>query len=182
MDYIKTGKFMSLILRHSPETIGISLDENGWADVDELLKGMKKKGHNINMFMLEEIVATNNKKRYSLSDDKTKIRANQGHSINVDVQIKQHTPPPVLYHGTAERFLDEIKKDGISKRNRQHVHLSEDVETAVSVGKRHGRPVVLRVDAAAMEQDGFKFWLSENGVWLCEQVPCRYVSVENISE
>lgn len=175
-DYTSIGKFISLILRHNPETIGIKLDKHGWADVSELLAGMNQKGHRIDMAMLEEIVATNNKKRYSFNEDKTKIRANQGHSIPVDVELKTVVPPDVLYHGTADRFLNEIKKKGLQKQSRNHVHLSSDWDTAVSVGKRHGCPIVLKVNTKAMYQDGYIFYLSENGVWLTEDIPIQYIN------
>ncbi len=176
MDEVKIGKFLSLILRHSPETVGIKLDEHGWANIDELLRGMNSKGYRINMLILEEIVKNNNKKRYSFNDDKTKIRANQGHSISVDVELKKAVPPDTLFHGTAVGFYDSILQNGLQKQGRNHVHLSIDMQTAVAVGKRHGRPVVFRVDARAMHIDGFIFYLSENGVWLTDSVPAKYLS------
>lgn len=171
----KIGKFLSLVLRHNPETIGIKLDENGWASVDELLQGLKKANRKISMETLEEIVETNDKKRYSFNEDKTKIRANQGHSIDVDLNLKEQTPPRVLYHGTAEASFENIKKFGLVKQNRNHVHLSLDVETATKVGKRHGKPIILEINAEAMDKDGYKFYLSENGVWLTDNVPIKYI-------
>lgn len=177
MDLVKIGKFLSLILRHNPQIIGITLDENGWANVDELIKGMNTKGHQINKRILAEIVETNNKSRYSFNDDQTKIRANQGHSIAVDVELKAVQPLDHLYHGTAERFMESIKQNGLQKRNRNHVHLSPDKETALTVGKRHGKPIILIIDAKQMHKDGFVFYLSQNGVWLVDEVPIKYLSI-----
>lgn len=174
---IKLGRFLSLVLRHDPSAAGITLDENGWAEVDALLAGVKRTGRHIDRNTLERIVRENNKKRYSLSEDGTKIRANQGHSVEVDVELMPQTPPDILYHGTATRFLDSILREGLTRQNRQHVHLSAELKTAVNVGGRHGKPVVLRVDAATMAQGGYTFWLSENGVWLCEMVPPKYLTV-----
>lgn len=171
---IKLGRFISLVLRHEPAAAGIVLDENGWADVGELLEGVKKSGRHIDMATLERIVAENSKKRYAFNADRTKIRANQGHSIDVDVELMQKTPPEVLYHGTAERFLTSIMAEGLTKRGRQHVHLSADMETAVNVGKRHGKPVILQVNAAKMAADGHIFYLSENNVWLTDNIPPEY--------
>ncbi len=176
MDDVKVGRFISLILRHKPETIGITLDRHGWADVDELLDGMRKSGINISLKDLERIVVNNNKKRYSFNEDKTKIRANQGHSINVDVELKEKVPPQALYHGTGIQHLESIMKNGLNKASRLHVHLSMDVETAVIVGKRHGKPVVLEIDSGEMHSDGYKFYLSENNVWLCDEVPVKYIT------
>lgn len=169
------GKFISLILRHQPEVIGIQLDENGWADVEELINGINQSGRKIDKEDLERIVRENNKKRYSYNEDHTKIRANQGHSLNVDIHLKATQPPDQLYHGTATRFLESIKKEGIQKRSRQYVHLSSDTETAINVGKRHGKPIVLVIDAKRMQEEGCLFYLSENGVWLCDEVKWQYV-------
>ena len=174
MNIDKLSKFISLILKHKPEEIGIQLDEYGWAKVDELLNGINKSGRKIDLNVLEEIVITDEKKRYSFNEDKTKIRANQGHSIPVNVELKKTKPPEYLYHGTADRFLDSIIKDGIKSMSRLYVHLSKDVETAKNVGKRHGKPVVLKVHSGEMYRDGIKFYLSENGVWLTEKVDVKY--------
>ncbi|MDR2736141.1 MAG: RNA 2'-phosphotransferase [Gracilibacteraceae bacterium] len=174
---IRLGRFISLVLRHNPSAAGIILDQNGWADVSELLAGMNKRGRHIDMETLERIVCENNKQRYCFDETHSKIRANQGHSLDVDVQIRSCPPPAVLYHGTTKQFLESIQEQGLVRKKRQHVHLSADVETALSVGRRHGCPVVLRIAAAAMAQDGFTFWLSENGVWLCECVPREYLVV-----
>jgi len=159
MDKVQTGKFISRVLRHIPQIIGIELDENGWADVAALITGLNRKWYSIDMAGLEDIVATNNKKRYSFNEDKTKIRANQGHSVDVDLELKAAVPPDVLFHGTADRFIEGIKENGLQKQNRNHVHLSADWETAESVGKRHGRPVVLVIEAGKMRKDGYVFYL-----------------------
>ena len=169
-----TSKYLALILRHKPEVIGITLDKNGWANVSELLAGMK-----IDMNTLEEIVRTDNKKRYSFNEDKTLIRANQGHSINVDVELKEMEPPTILYHGTGEKYVDGIEKEGLVPKGRLYVHLSKDEATAINVGSRHGKPVVYKVYADRMYQDGYDFYISENGVWLTKKVPRQYLKKEN---
>lgn len=155
--------------------IGISLDKNGWADVRELIDGIRNSGKEIDMEILERVVAENDKQRYSFNDDRTKIRANQGHSIRVDVELPESEPPPVLYHGTAVKFLDSIRAKGILKQRRQHVHLSPDIPTAHQVGKRHGKPVILPIDTQKMRADGHIFYLSANNVWLCGDIDWRYI-------
>ncbi len=170
----ETSKFLSLILRHKPEVIGIELDEHGWADVGELIEGMKKT-RPFDMEMLEEIVRTDEKQRYSFNTDKTKIRANQGHSIDVDVELKECVPPASLYHGTGVKYTEAIDREGLLPKSRLYVHLSADEETAAKVGSRHGKPAVYEVLAADMHKDGFRFFLSANGVWLCRSVPARYL-------
>lgn len=169
--------FISLILRHKPDAAGITLDEHGWANVVELINGINSTGRSINMQVLEEIVSTDNKGRYSFNYDKTLIRANQGHSVPVDVELQQAEPPAVLYHGTATRFVEPIKTEGLKPMNRLYVHLSKDYETAVKVGKRHGEPVVLEVDAERMSSEGAVFYLSQNGVWLTSGVDPKYLTV-----
>ena len=171
---VRLGRFLSLVLRHDPHAAGITLDEHGWADVNALLAGVNRTGRKIDLFTLERIVRENNKQRYSFNEDHTKIRANQGHSISVDVELREVEPPKYLYHGTASRFLPAIQAEGIRRMSRQYVHLSGDFETAVAVGKRHGIPVVITIDAAAMVRDGVEFYRSENGVWLCEHVEPKY--------
>ena len=171
---VKLGRFLSLVLRHNPLAAGIALDEHGWANVEELLAGVRRTGRHIDMDTLERIVRENNKQRYSFNEDHTKIRANQGHSLAVDVELKQEDPPQYLYHGKADRFLAAIQREGIQKMSRQYVHLSGSYQTAVEVGRRHGFPVVITIDAKAMVQDGIHFYLAENGVWLCEDVPPKY--------
>lgn len=178
MDFKKTGVFISLILRHKPEVIGITLDEHGWAKVDELIKGINASGkYSIDIPMLEEIVRTDNKQRYSFNEDMTKIRANQGHSINVDVELKETVPPKILYHGTGEKYVDLINAEGLKPKSRLYVHLSKDTDTAVKVGSRHGKPVVYKVYAAEMNRQGYKFYLSENGIWLTKIVPLKFVEL-----
>ncbi len=171
---VKLGRFLSLVLRHDPGAAGIVLDEHGWADVEALLAGVKRTGRKIDMVTLERIVRENNKRRYSFNEDHTKIRANQGHSVQVDVELKETEPPKYLYHGTATRFYPSIQAEGIRKMSRQYVHLSGDFQTAMAVGKRHGIPMVITIDAAAMARDGVTFYRSENGVWLCEYVDPKY--------
>lgn len=173
----KLSVFISLVLRHKPDAAGISLDEHGWANVDELLNGINNTGRKIDMNILEEIVRTDNKERYSFNEDKTLIRANQGHSIPVDVELKEQQPPKYLYHGTADRFLNSIMAEGLKPMSRLYVHLSKNEETAVKVGKRHGKPVVLKIKAEEMWNDGVKFYLSQNGVWLTRYVDKRYIGI-----
>lgn len=165
---------MSLILRHKPETIGISLDEHGWADVEDLIAGIAGT-HEFNMDILEEIVRTDNKQRYSFNEDKTLIRANQGHSIPVDVELDEAEPPAELWHGTGEKYVKAIDEQGLIPKSRLYVHLSKDEDTAVTVGKRHGKPVLYLVKAGEMNRDGYPFFLSKNGVWLTREVPVRYL-------
>ncbi|MBP3870983.1 MAG: RNA 2'-phosphotransferase [Faecalicoccus sp.] len=169
-NYTKIGKYISLILRHKPETIGIELDEHGWANVDELLKGV-----GIDMETLETVVRTDNKGRFSFNEDKTKIRANQGHSINVDVELEQVNPDHDLYHGTGEKYVSSIDAEGLKPKSRLYVHLSNDIQTAVKVGSRHGKPVIYLVDCASMIRDGYVFYRSVNGVWLIKEVPVKYL-------
>ena len=170
----ETSKYIALILRHKPEVIGISLDEHGWAKVSELIAGIAK-SRPFSMDMLEDIVQTDNKKRYSFNEDKTLIRANQGHSVPVDVELKQQMPPAVLWHGTGEKYVRSIERQGLISKSRLYVHLSSDYDTAVAVGKRHGNPVVYQVDAKRMAADGYVFYCSVNGVWLTEAVPVPYM-------
>ena len=175
----KLSVFISLVLRHNPDAVHIILDEHGWANVEELLAGINDTGRKINMDILEEIVATDNKERYSFNQDKTLIRANQGHSIPVDVELKEQEPPEYLYHGTATRFLDSIMNEGLKPMSRLYVHLSKDIDTALKVGKRHGKPMILKVYSGNMHRDGYKFYLSENGVWLTKKVDKKYFEETN---
>ena len=168
------SKFISLILRHRPEVIGITLDEHGWADVDELLAGVNRT-RKLDMAGLEEIVRTDEKGRYSFNGDKTKIRANQGHSVPVDVELQALTPPEILYHGTGEKYVCPISAQGLIPKNRLYVHLSADYDTAVKVGSRHGKPRVYQVLSGQMAIDGYQFYRSVNGVWLTKEVPVRYL-------
>lgn len=168
--------FISLVLRHKPEAANVKIDEHGWVEVAELIKGTKRKGYKIDMAILEQIVKIDRKKRYSFNEDKSKIRANQGHSIKVDVELKEQEPPEILYHGTATRFSGGIFSKGLIGKSRLYVHLSDNAKIAKSVGSRHGEPVVLIIDSAKMHKEGYKFYLSENGVWLCKTVPAEYIS------
>ena len=177
MSYKETSKYISLILRHKPETIGITLDEHGWANVDELILGISKT-HTLNMDVLEEIVRTDEKQRYSFNEDKTLIRANQGHSVQVDVELDEVKPPETLWHGTGEKYVESIDVQGLISKSRLYVHLSKDVDTAIKVGKRHGKPVLYKVRALDMYNDGFRFYLSKNGVWLTKEVPVEYLVKE----
>lgn len=171
MNVKSLSKFLSLVLRHKPETIGIKLDANGWADVAEILRGMK-----IDMATLEKVVAENDKQRFAFNDDKTKIRANQGHSVKVDVELAEKVPPEFLYHGTIERNANSIAERGLLKMNRLHVHLSADVETAKKVAaRRSGTAVIYKILAQEMYDAGYKFYQSENGVWLTDSVPVKYL-------
>ncbi|KAB7790053.1 RNA 2'-phosphotransferase [Bifidobacterium leontopitheci] len=169
------SKYMSLILRHKPEVVGITLDRHGWADMDALIAGIGREYPTFDRAMLEEIVRTDSKQRYSFSEDGTKIRANQGHSIPVDVELPETEPPQMLYHGTARRFTASINANGLLPQSRLYVHLSLDEQTAKKVGRRHGDPAVYLVDAARMRRDGHVFYRSVNGVWLTRTVPARYL-------
>ncbi len=171
------SKFISFVLRHQPGALDMELDEHGWADVKTLVERMNR-SQPFTMEMLEQIVAEDEKQRYSFNEDKTLIRANQGHSIPVDVELEQTQPPAVLWHGTGERFLPVILAEGLRPMSRLYVHLSANQETAVKVGRRHGNPALLRVDAEAMARDGYAFFLSVNGVWLTKEVPPKYLSRE----
>ena len=174
----KTSVFISLILRHKPSAAGIELDKHGWARVDKLIEGVNSTGrYTLDMAKLEEIVRTDSKQRYSFNEDKTLIRANQGHSISVDVELKKCEPPGILYHGTAEKFIDSIMKEGLKPVSRLYVHLSTDIETAMNVGSRHGKPFVFKVNSGEMRRNGFDFFLSENGVWLTKSVPVEFLEV-----
>ncbi|WP_207497042.1 RNA 2'-phosphotransferase [Aridibaculum aurantiacum] len=170
-----TSKFLSLVLRHRPELIGLRLDEKGWASTAELLEKLEASGKAITNELLAEMVATNAKQRFAFNEDKSMIRASQGHSIHVDLELAPVEPPVQLYHGTAEQNLASILAHGLEKRGRQHVHLSAGISTALQVGQRHGKPVVLVVDALQMHEQGFAFFLSENNVWLTDHVPAEYL-------
>ena len=171
-----TSKFISLILRHQPEVIGITLDEHGWADVQELIDGINRsEGHTLDVELLEEIVRTDEKQRYSFNEDHTLIRANQGHSIPVDVELEEKTPPDILWHGTGEKYVSSINAHGLIPKSRLYVHLSSDMETARKVGSRHGKPIIYEIDCREMAEDGYHFFLSANHVWLTKEVPVRYL-------
>lgn len=174
------SKFLSLVLRHQPETIGIELDQNGWTDVHLLIENSSKHGVKFNLETLKYVVETNSKKRFAFNDSHDKIRASQGHSINIELGYSNQKPPEILYHGTAERFVESILKNGLDKQKRQHVHLSSDIETAIKVGQRHGKPIVLSVFAEQMHKDNFEFYLSENAVWLTDSVPIQYLKLMEV--
>ena len=169
-----TSKYISLILRHKPETIGITLDEHGWANVEELIAGVSKT-HPLDMAGLERIVAEDEKQRYSFNEYKTLIRANQGHSILVDVELVKVEPPEILYHGTGEKFVASIDEQGLIPKSRLYVHLSGDEDTARKVGQRHGKPVIYTVKSGEMYRAGIVFYRSVNGVWLTKAVPVKYL-------
>lgn len=173
----RLSKYLSLILRHAPEKVGLTLGEGGWIEVATLLAATQQSGNPIDETLLRRIVAEDEKQRYAFSADGTKIRANQGHSVRVDLGLEPIVPPLLLYHGTATRFLDSILATGLQPQSRTHVHLSLDHDTAVKVGMRHGKPVVLEVQAGQMAADGFLFYRAENGVWLTAQVPPRYLTL-----
>ena len=174
--HVSASRFLALILRHRPEEIGIALDEHGWANVSALVRGMSNTKE-FTIETLEEIVSTDSKGRYSFNEDHTLIRANQGHSVDVDVELKHAIPPPTLFHGTAERNIASIQEAGLVPKGRLYVHLSPDPDTAIKVGARHGRPVAFAVSSAAMQGDGHEFFLSKNGVWLTKTVPAKYLSL-----
>lgn len=174
MNLKRVSKFLSLILRHQPEVIGITLDQHGWAEVDDLLKGIRNQ-YPIDLTILEEIIASDQKGRYSFNDDHTKIRANQGHSLHVDVELKAAIPPKFLYHGTAQKSVAAITKKGLVGNGRLYVHLSTSIAAAIQVAKRHGKPCVYQIDCAKMVEAGYQFYLSKNKIWLIEFVPVAYL-------
>lgn len=173
---VSTSKFLSLVLRHEPGRAGITLGEGGWVAVSDLLAGCERAGKHISPALLREVVASNDKQRFAFSDDGLRIRANQGHSVQVDLGLVPQVPPERLYHGTASRFLASILEQGLLRGARHHVHLTEKQEVAVSVGTRHGVPVVLVVDALRMQRDGHVFYRSDNGVWLTDRVDVQYLA------
>ncbi len=176
----KISKNLSYVLRHRPDEIGIILDENGYIAVDELI--VQYNAHmkpTLTLAMLKQVVANNDKQRFAFSEDGLYIRASQGHSVQVELGYQSQQPPEVLYHGTAAANLASIRKTGLAKRSRHHVHLSPDTATATNVGTRHGRPVVLTIKALEMHQDGMQFFLSDNGVWLIDEIPVQYIQFPN---
>lgn len=172
----KISKFLSLVLRHQPEIIRLTLDQNGWANVNELREKCSENKVDFTLEELDEIVQTNSKKRFAFNENKTMIRANQGHSIDIDLALIPQKPPEFLYHGTAQNNIESILETGIEKRNRQHVHLSQDKKTATQVGARHGKPVILTIRTGKMFEEGIEFYLSENNVWLTDFVDAKYIS------
>jgi putative RNA 2'-phosphotransferase len=171
------SKFLSLVLRHEPQRIGLELDAAGWTEVDDLLAKCSLAGRPIDRDTLLQVVETSDKQRFALSADQSRIRANQGHSIDVALGLEPRDPPPVLYHGTARRSLESILRTGLNRGERHHVHLTEMLTTARAVGQRYGEPVLLQIDAARMHAQGHHFYCSDNQVWLCDAVPVRYIEV-----
>lgn len=169
------SKFMSYVLRHNPDKYGMDMDKQGWVSAQQMLQVLILEGHPTTLEKLKQLVSTNNKKRFEFSDDMLRIRASQGHSVKVDLGYKPQVPPDTLYHGTAERFEGSIAREGLKKQNRHHVHLSDNRDTAIAVGKRHGKPVLCLVNAKRMHEDGFSFTKSTNGVWLVDRVPTNYI-------
>jgi putative RNA 2'-phosphotransferase len=175
------SKFLSYVLRHHPELIGIQLDQNGWADIDALLVKANNFGVKFDREILNHIVETNSKKRFAYNESFDKIRASQGHSVEVELGYVNQKPPEILFHGTGEKSVQSILATGLEKLSRQHVHLSSDIETAIKVGQRHGKPFVFKVLAEQMYNDGFQFFISDNGVWLTDYVPPKYLTGFNTS-
>ena len=173
------SRFLSYVLRHHPDSIGLRLDHEGWADVSELIRLSNSERRELTLELVKEVVATNDKKRFALSDDGTRIRASQGHSVAIELGLSPAAPPDLLYHGTASRFLESIRGTGLVPGSRRHVHLSSDIETAQTVGARPGKPTVLTVKASLMRRAGHKFFLSDNGVWLTASVPVEFLIFEN---
>lgn len=172
------SKFLSLVLRHRPDLIGLQLDAAGWADIDALI-ALSQAHRPLTRALIESVVATSDKRRFAISEDGLRIRANQGHSVEVDLQLEAVAPPARLYHGTAARFVDDIRREGLSRRSRHHVHLSADIDTAMRVGARHGAPVLLVIRAAEMAAAGHAFLRSANGVWLTDAVPAAFIDFDD---
>lgn len=177
MDLKRKSKYLSFILRHQPDSIGLELSDEGWASIKELIGKTRK--YKLTRELINTVVETNDKKRFLISEDGERIKANQGHSIEVKLELEPVTPPAVLLHGTAERFLESILKEGLTKQKRHHVHMSETQKTAMSVGTRYGKPVLLKVDSKQMHKDGFEFFKTENEVWLVYKVPIKYLMKMN---
>ena len=174
--HTEISKFLSFVLRHSPDAIGITLDLEGWTDIAALIAAAAKDGKQLDRDLIQAVVTISDKKRFAISEDGLRIRAMQGHSTeSVDINYVEKVPPEFLYHGTATRFLDAIRKEGLLPASRQYVHLSKDEQTALAVGQRHGKSVVLKIKSLLMHEQGFKFFQAENGVWLTLKVPITYV-------
>lgn len=174
----QTSKFLSYVLRHKPDSIGLTLDTQGWADIAELIDKTNAAGQSLDLATLQAVAAESDKKRFAISEDGKRIRAAQGHSVTVDLGHAAVEPPPVLYHGTATRFLDSIREKGLLAGNRQQVHLSSDADTARKVGERHGKPAILTIDSGRMFRDGIRFFRADNSVWLTDAVPATYIAFD----
>ncbi len=175
-DPVQLSKFLSFVLRHKPDAIGLTLDPQGWASIDELIERGNAAGTQFDHDELQQVVETSDKKRFSISADGRGIRAAQGHSVTVELGLSPQEPPPVLYHGTATRFVESILSAGLKPQARQQVHLSADEATAHRVGQRHGKPVIFKIEAFRMHAKGFKFYIADNGVWLTDQVPPEFLA------
>jgi len=178
----QVSKFLSFVLRHKPDAIGLKLDENGWANIDEIVEksSQEETSPELTKALICQVVQSNKKKRFAISEDGLRIRANQGHSIKVNLELQPQEPPEILYHGTASRFLSSIIAEGLKAGERQHVHLSANMETAEEVGKRYGKPVILKIDTQAMYEKGYQFFLAENEVWLTDYVPAEFITENTV--
>lgn len=179
-EHTTISKFLSYVLRHKPELIDLQLDKNGWANINELIAKANISGEltpskPLSIDKVKQVVSSCDKRRFTISEDNTRIRANQGHSVNVDLGLQETTPPSTLYHGTTARFVSSIISNGLTPGKRNHVHLSTNIETAYTVGARHGKPFILTINALMMHQDGYEFFLAENGVWLTKHVPNEFI-------
>ncbi|TQV72242.1 RNA 2'-phosphotransferase [Aliikangiella marina] len=170
------SKFLSYVLRHKPEEIDLKLDDNGWADIESLIEKARNQGKHYSFELIHKIVEDNDKQRFAISEDGRKIRANQGHSIKVELDLRAIEPPTILLHGTAQKNLSAIREEGLSKKDRHHVHLTENKQTALAVGQRYGKVVLLQIDSGSMHKEGFSFYRSDNNVWLVDSVPAEYIS------
>lgn len=179
VDPIQISKFLSYILRHKPDAIGLAVDRHGWASIDELIEKGNAAGTQFGREDLLRVVEISDKKRFSVSADGLRIRAAQGHSISVELGLPPQKPPPTLYHGTTTRFVESILSEGLKPQARQQVHLSADKATALRVGQRHGQPASLKIEALRMHAQGFKFFLADNGVWLTGQVPPEFLALSS---
>ncbi len=180
-DSVRLSRFLRFVLRHKPGSIGLTLDDQGWAEVESLLEAARRDGTGLNLESLHRIVAEDPKTRYSMSEDGRRIRANYGHTVTVDLGFQAQEPPALLYHGTATRSLHSIKRRGITSRRRRFVHLSVDMHTATVVGRRHGKPAILPIDARRMHGAGFEFFHSKSGIWLTRTVPPEYIVFSDLS-
>ena len=180
-DMVRLSKFLSFVLRHNPGAIDAELEPGGWLPVETLIQGARREGYPLDQALLEKVVAENDKRRFAFNGDKSKIRASQGHSVEVDLQLTPQQPPELLYHGTATRFVNSIKLQGLLPQQRNHVHLSRDEATARHVGQRYGKPVIIEIMAGEMYRSGHAFLVSENGVWLTLHVPVSFMRFPEVN-